>query len=861
VSAAEATEPPAEARGRSRWRRRLAIAAAVLVLLSVAFRVALPYAVERAVPKVAGSLGFDAHVANVSFGLLRGQVSIEGLRVAPLAKPGAPPSADLLRLGRLFVDLEWGALFHREIRIAELALEAPELRLVRAADGYIELPVLPAAAAPAPPAAPPPAPEKPSEPLPVFVQSLSIRNTTFHLADATGGADLVQFALKELGFTDLHLAGAKVGLGGIRVSEPVLRVRREVQSTKPGARGQAAASAPAGAPPELRIGDLEIERAEFDVLTDGEPVKVALHLKTSDVSLAPDAPFPLDLALEVGEGSLALQGKLGLDPVVWDGKVSWRGLAVPLLVRAALPELIPWIRSCRASGDLDVKLRLAAGGGAAPGLHASGNVGVDDFVVEDPERELALGWKSLAIELEAASVPLAGGSEPIEVAVGKIALAEPSARYVLPNTALQRLQESSGAGGTPAGEAAAPASASAPAGPEAPAPGAAPPPPHIRIDRIEVRGGSAEFEDRSGKEPYQGSVRDLSVDATGVRLPERTIERLRVRGIAPERAPFDLVAALPGAKGNVTFKLERLPLAQFTPYAESAADLRIPRGELSLDTKGSLANSGAAGKVETQVVVHQLSIDAGPSAISVAGMPLDLALALLRDPRGDIRLPIPLEYGEHGASVGIGAILVGALSDAIAGAVTSPIKAVGALLPSGGSSQVSFDPIPFAPGSAEAPPDAPERIGPLATLLDQRPGLGLELVGKAGPDDRRTLAEQILIERVAAGRGLPDVKDAGFFARRRIQGALEARGRGEPGALDAEDEALFGRYLEATDVPPERYAALARRRAEAIRASFVAGRGLDAARFAPAASAELGPAEVIVALRVAPAQEGESATP
>ena len=95
----------------------------------------------------------------------------------------------------------------------------------------------------------------------------------------------MDFALAELGFTDLRLVGRE----GRARRHPHLgaapRVRREVQATKAGARGKAA-SAPrprppgaAGAPPELRIDDLEIERAEFSVLTDGEPVSVALRLE------------------------------------------------------------------------------------------------------------------------------------------------------------------------------------------------------------------------------------------------------------------------------------------------------------------------------------------------------------------------------------------------------------------------------------------------------------------------------------------------------------------------------------------------------------------------------------------------------
>ncbi len=857
-AAAEPEAGTGPARG-SRWRRRLAIAAAVAVVLVVAFRVALPYVLERAVPPAAERFGFAASVENVDFALLRGHVAVEGLSVSSLATTSAGVAAPrLFGLGRLFVNLEWLRLLSGEVEVAELLLEKPELALVRAADGYIELPALPPSSEPESAA-----PEEPSEPLPVLVKALSIRDTAFHLQDAGGGTHLVDFALRELGFTDLSLVGAKVGLGGIRISEPRLQVRREVQTTKAGARGAtpAAAAAPAGetAPPELRIDDLEIEKAEFVVVTDGEPVQVSLRLKTTGVSLAPDAPFPLDLGLEAGEGSVTLAGQLGLNPLTWDGKLGWAGLKVPVFVRAALPGLVPWIQSCSAFGELDVKLVPAE-------VRASGHLGIDDFAVEDPEQELALGWKRLEIALSEASVPLAaapgGGAQPIQVALATVSLDEPSARYVLPNTAFERLLAGASGGAPPAPArdvAAAPPAEPAPAE-TAPAEAAAAPEPRITLETLEVRRGSAEFVDRSGSEPYQGRVRDLTVDVSGVKLPERSVQKLRVRGLAPERAPFDLQAALPGATGTMTFKLERLPLAQFTPYAARAADLRIPQGELSLDTKASLANQGAAGKVETSVVVHQLALKGGPNAISIAGMPLDLALALLRDPEGDIRLPVPVEYGEQGASAGLGAIVVGALQAALTGAVTSPIKAVGALLPEGDGGEISFDPIPFAPGSVDAPADASARLDPLAKLLAARPGLGLALVGSAGPDDRLALAERVLIERVSADQDLPELGDAGFFERRRVRGALEARGRGEAGALEAEDEALLARYLEATDVSAERYTELAERRAEALRGLLTTAHALPPARIAAEAAAGPGAPAVALELRVA-GSEGAAAAP
>jgi hypothetical protein len=87
-----------------------------------------------------------------------------------------------------------------------------------------------------------------------------------------------------------------------------------------------------------------------------------------------------------------------------------------------------------------------------------------------------------------------------------------------------------------------------------------------------------------------------------------------------------------------------------------------------------------------------------------------------------------------------------------------------------------------------------------------------------------------------------------------VQGALEARARGEAGTLEAEDEALLARYREATTVPPERYAELSRRRAEAVRDVLATAHALPRDRITVEAGGE-GTPEVVAELRVTAAAQ------
>ena len=201
----------------TRWRRWLAIGAAVLVVLAVAFRAALPYALERAVPIGAERFGFAASVENIDFAVLRGHVTVEGLlglAAGPDERRGGGAATASASAGCSPTSSGCVSSRRRRARRARCS-RSPTLALVRATDGYIELPALPPSTEPKPKVA-----EEPGEPLPVLVKVLSIEDTAFHLLDGGGGADLVDFTLREFALSDLLLEGAKVGLGGIRISEP-----------------------------------------------------------------------------------------------------------------------------------------------------------------------------------------------------------------------------------------------------------------------------------------------------------------------------------------------------------------------------------------------------------------------------------------------------------------------------------------------------------------------------------------------------------------------------------------------------------------------------------------------------------------
>jgi hypothetical protein len=202
------------------------------------------------------------------------------------------------------------------------------------------------------------------------------------------------------------------------------------------------------------------------------------------------------------------------------------------------------------------------------------------------------------------------------------------------------------------------------------------------------------------------------------------------------------------------------------------------------------------------------------------GMSVDLALALLRDPSGDIPLSVPIAFDGQGAGVDIGPILLSAMRNALQGAIASPLKMLGMVVPKGASPD-SLGAFPFAPGEHKLRADEQSKLESLAEFVKSRPMLSLSLRGHWSAEDRIPTALKILEEAANSGGDFLEVDDSSFFARRRVATALRARAEGQEGPLASEDEALFERYVAAQEVSEARFRALAEARAQSLRSALL----------------------------------------
>ncbi|MFZ4777394.1 MAG: DUF748 domain-containing protein, partial [Terrimicrobiaceae bacterium] len=211
----------------------------------------------------------------------------------------------------------------------------------------------------------------------------------------------MEFSLESFELDNMKTNGADFVLGAIGIHGPVLRVQRDLvlaNSQKSSALPAAAVNNPNGtAPPSAgyRIRKIDIERAQFTWVTEDGPLDVMLTLKASDVTAEPGKRFPINLTMQVADGTITLAGDVGILPPAYTGELTWNALPFPRLLLASLPELAAWLRSADSSGRLKIDTDITGIHGP-PALRFSGRSTIETLAVADPAgKEFSLGWKRL----------------------------------------------------------------------------------------------------------------------------------------------------------------------------------------------------------------------------------------------------------------------------------------------------------------------------------------------------------------------------------------------------------------------------------------------------------------------------------
>jgi hypothetical protein len=564
---------------------------------------------------------------------------------------------------------------------------------------------------------------------------------------------------------------------------------------------------------------LAVTDTEASVFLEPPPLAVGVTvLDVTGLASAPGSEATVHAELALAGGEIVIDGPVVLDPPGGTLAVRIAGLDVGRLVAATGAAPLPL--AATLGGEIEVAAREDP-------LVVQGRLELADVEakVADGE-EFRVAWKRLGLVLRKVAVagvlPFGGGGAvgAVDLDLERVELIEP--RVVATLTA-------DGIVLPPTGGGAAAASTDVPAGtdPE-PAPTPTPNGPAFTLvaGEVAVANGDVRFTDTTVTPTYRGRLARLAVTARGVRIPENRVDQVRASARLADRAPIEVRSERRGDAVTVTATVRDVPLSSFNPYA-SPSGYRIARGTLGLDSETRWHGTGGY-RSESRFTLDGLAVTGAEGDAlfrQTFGVPLSVALALLRDLEGRISLGVPVEGdAAGGATVAIGPIVREALARAIVGALASPLKLLGAVR-IGGNRIEAFEPAPvaFTAGTARIAPASTAQVRQLGRALGQLPSLQIQIAGRAGPTDVRALAEQAVLaeldERGGFAGGVRNLLSGG--ERSRIRSALRARADGAPGPLDDDDAATLDTWVAEHPIDDTRLAALAAERVAMLQTTLI----------------------------------------
>ncbi len=615
--------------------------------------------------------------------------------------------------------------------------------------------------------------------------------------------------------TRLAWPEARLRIGSLRVQEPRLPFDPRAPEALPLAaafRSPGTGSDPEDSEEEPAFA-WSVDRAEVlegELLLaapEGENLSFGLEARGLG-SGAKEAGLGAELAGAGGSASFA--GRIRPDPFGLSGRLALAGIRLDRLGAIVGGEAARWLRGGEFGGEFELSVGSL---GSRPGRpELSGEAEAGDLLIGDGGGPLG-GRVGLARATGLAIHP-AGEGLPRRIEVARLEIEDPELRYE---------RRAPGPGPISRAEtSASPAEGDVPGTEERATV-------RVSIGELRLRRGSVGFRDLTTTPFFRASIGDLAGSVRELDLAAGSARQVELSGSGPSGASFRARGSLGRPGERLEVEVENFDLRSLNPYS-MARDVEIRKG--TLDLRSRIETAGTSIRTRNRISVRNLDLGGGGAdamASSLVGLRLSLAIALLEDAKGRIRLTVPFEFRSGALRIGLGPVLRDAFRSALVGALASPLKLVGALVPSRKGSIARPEPVFFVPGSAELLPDGRTRLRKLAELLAGHPRLAAEARVLSTAADLVARRDEILAGRLAN----PDLAlrfatlgegDAARSLRRWLEQPPTGR---DPAVLTEAAAELRSRLHREIEVEASWLDALGAQRIEALEAELLTGAGLE----------------------------------
>ena len=479
----------------------------------------------------------------------------------------------------------------------------------------------------------------------------------------------------------------------------------------------------------VEVGEIAVSRARVThtdtTLEDGSLEISDLQLSLRDLSLADNQLMPLTLNVMLSPGGImALNGQVQMFP---DFQLTSSITITELALAAAQPYLNSVANIAIADGNLSLEGDLSAGGDQAFGY--DGNLEVASLSLIDRAQEEGLfSWQLLSVDR------LRAAPDGIELSI--LSVDAPYARIEIERDGSTNIERTFVPESTETIDVE--TTTTEPNSVETGG-GMA-----LTIGETRVSGGSAHFTDLALPLPFSADITNLqgtlSTFATTSNAPSEIDLTGQVNEYGALKIDGNISANEITAATDVRVDFDNVNLPRMTPYTIKFAGRAIADGRTDLTLTYRLEDGELDGN--NRLVIRDLTLGEKVEQPGAMDLPLDMAVALLKDGEGNVDFSFPVSGSIDDPEFSYSGAVMKAMSNVIGGIVAAPFKLLGSLV---GMAPEELEHIGFEPGVATITPPQRETLAKLAEALGQRPQLILEVAPvQNATADRHAIAERML---------------------------------------------------------------------------------------------------------------------
>ncbi|MCD6294462.1 MAG: DUF748 domain-containing protein, partial [Deltaproteobacteria bacterium] len=470
-------------------------------------------------------------------------------------------------------------------------------------------------------------------------------------------------------------------------------------------------------------------------------------LEVTDFESPPKAPFDFNLALNIAEGgNAAIKGRVDMQTPRVTLSIKADDVALTPLKPYLNEFLIPSLDSGNLFIKGDVTYQKDKGGEHV--LDFEGGGGIKNLALIQPESgKTFLGWNLLDI------TGVHFNTLPGGLRVKTVLLDQPKGQFVIKKDGTLNLENVLVPNRKP--------------------PEKTPPPNDekavskekptktfpVDVNQVRIRDAEVDFADLSLVPPFGAKIHKLSgvIDGFSSSPDHRMVMALegQVDQYGSAKIKGEILPLNTKGYSDVKMVFRNVEMTRLTPYSAKFAGRKIESGKISMGLYYKVVDSRLKG--ENQIIVDSLELGERVEGSDAMDLPLDLAIALMKDANDRIQLGLPVAGSLDDPEFSYGHLVWKAMVNVLTKMVTAPFRALASLI---GGDEEDLGIVNFEVGRSRITPPEAEKLAKLAVAIKQRPQLTIEVQGQYAPEADGAALKHLAVRQALAKRmGRADISD------------------------------------------------------------------------------------------------------